>query len=153
MALIFGAVAGFLLLVVIIFYALKLCSITLFNIPGFEYIFQFIIVIIPYVIFFFGYYYMHTKIGVTKSKSAQIAGRVLMVFGSLLCFASMVMAILILFKVHKEWLIIFNDNSHYAFIAQILLLFATAATIATGDAKEKNWMEKMDDRQQSTDTR
>jgi len=142
MALLFGAVAGFVLLVVILFYILKLCSITLFNIPGFEYIFQFIIVIIPYVIFFFGYHYMHTKIGGAKSKPAQVAGRILMIFGSLLCFFSMLMALLVLFKVHNEWLVIFNDNSHYAFIAQILLLFATAAMIATGDTKEKNWMDR-----------
>jgi hypothetical protein len=142
MALLFGAVTGFILLVVIIFYILKLCSITLFYIPGFENVFKFIIVIIPYVIFFCGYYYMHTKIGSAKTKTAQMSGRILMVFGSLVCFASMIMAILVFLKVKSEWVSSFNTNSHYAFIAQILLLFATAAMIATGDAKEKNWMER-----------
>jgi glucan phosphoethanolaminetransferase (alkaline phosphatase superfamily) len=142
MALLFGAVTGFILLVVIIFYILKLCSITLFYIPGFENVFQFIIIIIPYVIFFCGYYYMHTKISNAKTTTAQLSGRVLMVFGSLVCFASMIMAILVFLKVKSEWVATFNTNSHYAFIAQILFLFATAAMIATGDAKEKNWMER-----------
>ena len=36
MALLFGAVAGFVLLVVGLFYLLKLFSVTLFYIPGFE---------------------------------------------------------------------------------------------------------------------
>lgn len=142
MALLFGAVAGFVLLVVILFYVLKLFSVTLFYIPGFENVFRFIIVIIPYVIFFCGYYYMHTKIGSTKTKTAQLSGRILMVMGSLVCFASMIMAILVLVKVKSDWVSTFNSNSHYAFIAQILFLFATAAMIATGDPKEKNWMER-----------
>ena len=142
MALLFGAVTGFILLVVIIFYVLKLCSVTLFYIPGFENVFQFIVVIIPYVIFFCGYYYMHTKIAVAKTKSARISGRILMVLGSFVCLASMVMAILVLIKVKSDWVSTFNSNSHYAFIAQILFLFATAAMIATGDPKEKNWLER-----------
>ena len=138
MALLFGAVTGFILLVALIFYILKLCSITLFYIPGFENVFQFIIIIIPYVIFFCGYYYMHKKIGNAKTKTAQVAGRILMVFGSLVCFASMIMAILVFVKVKNDWVASFNSNSHYSFIAQILFLFATAAMIATGDAKEKH---------------
>jgi hypothetical protein len=142
MALLFGAVAGFVLLVVVLFYILKLFSVTLFYIPGFENVFQFIIVIIPYVIFFCGYYYMHTKIASAKTTTAQVTGRILMVFGSLVCFASMLMAIAVFMKVKNEWVATFNVNSHYSFIAQILLLFATAAMIATGDAKEKNWMER-----------
>jgi len=142
MALLFGAVAGFVLLVVGLFYLLKLFSVTLFYIPGFENVFQFIIVIIPYVVFFSGYYYMHTKIAAAKTKTAQLTGRILMIFGSLVCMASMIMAILVLIKVKNQWVATFNSNSHYAFIAQIVLLFATAAMIATGDPKEKNWMER-----------
>ena len=142
MALLFGAVAGFVLLVVGLFYLLKLFSVTLFYIPGFENVFQFIIVIIPYVVFFSGYYYMHTKIAASKTKTAQLTGRILMIFGSLVCMASMIMAILVLIKVKNQWAATFNSNSHYAFIAQIVLLFATAAMIATGDPKEKNWMER-----------
>ena len=142
MALLFGSVTGFILLVVLIFYVLKLCSITLFYIPGFENVFQFIIVIIPYVIFFCGYYYMHTKIGSAKTTTARLSGKILMVLGSLVCFASMIMAILVFLKVRNELVATFNSNSHYSFIAQILFLFATAAMIATGDPKEKNWLER-----------
>jgi hypothetical protein len=142
MALLFGAFAGFVLLVVGLFYLLKLFSITLFYIPGFQNVFQFLIVIIPYVVFFSGYYYMHTKIAGAKTKTARLTGRILMIFGSLVCMASMVMAILVLINIKNQWVALFNTNSHYAFIAQIVLLFATAAMIATGDAKEKNWMER-----------
>ena len=142
MMLLFGSVAGFLLLIVGIFYLLKLFSVTLFHIPGFESFYRLIITVIPYVIFFAGYYYLQSKIGAAQKKGAQIAGKILLITGSLVCFASMIMAILELLKLNSPLLDLFNDNTHYSLIVQILFLFFAAAAIATGDAKEKNWIEK-----------
>ncbi len=142
MALIFGGFIGFLLLIILIFYILKLSSITLFLIPGSENAFHFFITIIPYAIFFSGYYYLHTKITFAKTKLSRYLSRFLLVTGSALCLITMLLSLLVLYKVKTEWLRAFDDNTHFALIAQILLLFFTAAIIATGDPKEKNWMEK-----------
>lgn len=143
MGLLFATLAGFILLVVILFYALKLFSITLFHIPGSDIAFQFLVTIVPYAVFFAGYNYLFKKVnGKDKSKASKISGKVLLVIGSLLCLASMIMAVLFLFNIKSEWLQLFNDNTHYAFMIQIVMLFLCAITIASGDPKEKNWMER-----------
>ena len=140
MALLFGGFVGFLVLLVVIFYLLKLCSITLFYIPGFDSFFTFIIIVIPYLIFFSGYYYLHKKIPLSKSKTSAAIARIFLVIGSLLCVCTMVLSSLKLFGVQKSFLLTYEDNSQYTWIIQIIILFFTALILATGDAKEKDWM-------------
>ena len=142
MALLFGGFIGFITLVAIIFFLLKLCSITLFYIPGFDHLFQFTVIIIPYLIFFMGYYYLNSKISLSKNKTGAIIGRIFVVVGSLLCAATMVIATLTLFGVHKRFLLTYQDNSQYGWIIQVVILFFTALIIASGDEKEKDWMDK-----------
>lgn len=142
MALILGGFIGFVGLIILVFYLLKLSSITLFYIPGFDHFFSFIMTIIPYVIFFSGYYYLHKKIPLSKSKTAAVAARILMIFGSLLCGVTMVLSTLKLFGVQKAFLLTFDQNSQYGWMIQIVLLFFTALIVASGDAKEKDWMHK-----------
>ena len=142
MALLFGGFIGFLGLVIVIFYMLKLFSVTLFYIPGFDRFFNFVIIIIPYIIFFLGYYYLHKKISLSKSKTAAIIAKAFLIIGSLLCAATLVLATLKLFGVQKTFLLTFDENSQYGWIAQIVILFFTALIVATGDAKEKDWMDK-----------
>ena len=142
MALLFGGFIGFLGLVIVIFYMLKLFSVTLFYIPGFDRFFNFVIIIIPYIIFFLGYYYLHKKISLSKSKTASIIAKAFLIIGSLLCAATLVLATLKLFGVQKTFLLTFDENSQYGWIAQIVILFFTALIVATGDAKEKDWMDK-----------
>lgn len=142
MGLLFATLAGFILLVVILFYTLKLFSITLFHIPGSDIAFQFLVTIVPYAVFFAGYYYLFQKVKGDKSKAAKISGKILLVIGSLLCLISLFTALLFLFKIKSEWLQWFNDNTHYAFMIQIVMLFLCAIVIASGDPKEKNWMER-----------
>lgn len=141
-ALLFGGLIGFVGLIVVIFYLLKLCSITLFNIPGFDSFFQFIIIVIPYIIFFCGYYYLHKKLPLSTSKNAAVIGRIFLVAGSLLCLATLILSTLKLLGVQKSFLLIYQDNSQYGWIAQIVILFFSALIIASGDAKEKDWMHK-----------
>ena len=90
MALLFGGFIALLAVIIIIFYLLKLCSITLFYIPGFDSFFNFIIIIIPYIIFFSGYYYLHKKIPLSKSKTAAVIARIFLIIGSLLCVSTMI---------------------------------------------------------------
>ena len=142
MALLFGGFVGFLGLIIVLFYLLKLCSITLFNIPGFNSFFELVIIIIPYIIFFLGYYYLHNKIPLSKNKITAIIARILLVIGSFLCIATLILSTLRLFGVHKSFLLTFDQYSQYGWIAQIIILFFTALTIASGDAKEKDWMQK-----------
>ena len=143
MALLLGGFIGFLGLIIVIFYMLKLFSVTLFYIPGFDRFFNFVIIVIPYIIFFFGYYYLHKKIPLSKSKTAAILAKAFLVIGSLLCAATMVLATLKLFGVQKTFLLTFDENSQYGWIAQIVILFFTALILASGDAKEKDWMERI----------
>lgn len=142
MIMLIGGFFGFIALVVLIFFLLKLCSITLFHLPGFDHVYQFVVVVIPYLIFFSGYYYLHKKIPLSKSKSVVVVGRILLVIGSLLCAATMVLATLTLFGVQKRFLLTYQDNSQYGWILQVVILFFTALIIASGDGKEKDWMEK-----------
>ena len=142
MTLLLGGFFGFIALLATIFFLLKLCSITLFYIPGFDHLFQFIVTIIPYLIFFMGYYYLNIKVPLCRSKTGVITGRILIVVGTLLCAATMVIATLTLFGVHKSFLLTYQDNSQYGWIIQVVILFFTALIIAAGDEKEKDWMDK-----------
>jgi hypothetical protein len=142
MGLLLGGFIGFLGLIIVIFYVLKLFSVTLFYIPGFDRFFNFIIIVIPYIIFFLGYYYLHKKIPLSKSKTAAIIAKAFLIIGSLLCAATMVLATLKLFGMQKTFLLTFDENSQYGWIAQIVILFFTALILASGDAKEKDWMNR-----------
>ena len=142
MALLFGGLVGTILILVILFYLLKLFSIAVFNIHGSDTVFHFFIVIIPYIIFFSGYYYLHKKITLSKSKTATVIARAFLIIGSLFCVCTMILSSLKLFGVQKNFLLTYEDNSQYAWIIQIVMLFFTALIIASGDAKEKNWIDK-----------
>ena len=142
MGMLLGSFLGIIAVLIGIFYALKFSSIALLHTPGFDAIFKFIVTIIPYLMFFWGYRYMHHKILLTPSKAASLTAKILSVIGSLFCAAAMVLSSLRLFGVQKSFLLTFEDNSQYAWILQILILFVIAMTLASGDAKEKDWMER-----------
>ena len=142
MTLLIGGLTGFLLLVVIIFYLLKLFAITLFNIPGFHGFFGIVVTIVPYAVFFAGYRYMYKKIGESKGKTSKAIAKVLLVVGSLLCLISLIMLSLHFLGMRNEWLNLLNEKSYWAIITQIILLFFTAMATASGDEKEKDWMER-----------
>ena len=85
---------------------------------------------------------MHKKIPLSKSKVSAFIARVFMIVGSLLCACTLVLSTLKLFGVQKSFVLTYEDNSQYAWIAQVVMLFFTALIIATGDAKEKDWIYK-----------
>lgn len=141
-ALIIGSVFGFLLLIALIIFILRLFSITFFNLPGVSGIFNFIITILPYLVFFAGYYYMNRKASAAKAIASRWIGRFLLVIGSASCLLALVLSVLLFFGVKNDRMLLYSENTHYGWIVQIILLMFTALAIATGDPKEKNWMEK-----------
>ncbi len=142
MLLIAGAFLGFIILIALLIFILRLFSITMFHIPGFDLFFQFVIIIIPYIIFFGGYYYLYKKIGSSKSKLSRIIARMLLVAGCAICLFTVTLSTLIFLQIKNDWLRVFEYNGHYALIIQIMILLVTSGVLASGDEKEKDWMER-----------
>ena len=142
MLLIVGGFFAFLILIALLFFVLRLFSITMFNIPGFDLFFQYIIIIIPYIIFFAAYYYLYKKIRYSKSSLSRILARILIIAGCLVCIFTLALSTATFLKVKNDWLKLYENNGHYALIIQLVILFLTAGILASGDAKEKDWMER-----------
>lgn len=142
MLLIVGGFFSFLILVALLVFVLRLFSITMFHIPGFDLFFQYTIIIIPYLLFFAAYYYLFTKIKSSKSRFSRVLARVLIVIGCLICLFTLTLSTLNFMHVKSHWLKVYDDNGHYALIIQLVILFLTAGILASGDAKEKDWMER-----------
>ena len=142
MLLIAGGFVAFILFIALVFFLLRLFSITMIHIPGFDRFFQLTIVLIPYIIFFTAYYYLFKKIRRSENIVSRMTGRVLLIVGALLCTAALILSLLAFFKANIEWLRTYEENVHYAWIIQLIILLAAAGAIAGGDAKEKDWMER-----------
>lgn len=142
MLLIAGGFIAFVLAIALIFFLLRILSVTMFNIPGFDWIFQFTIVAIPYVIFYAAYYYLAKKIKHSHSKASRVIARSLLLIGLVLCTVTLVLAMMVFLKVNDMRLITFNENGHYGWIFQLFILLIAAGVIAGGDKKEKDWMER-----------
>ena len=142
MVLIVGSFLGFILFVALHIFILRLLSISMFNIPGFDLFFQYVIIIIPYLIFAAAYYYLHQKINLSKSKAARFLARFLVATGCLICLFTLTLSSALFLHLKNDWLKLYEDNGHYALIIQIVILFLTAGVLASGDEKEKDWMER-----------
>ena len=142
MALIIGSFLSFLLLLVLFFYVMKLFSIAFFSIPGSTNIFETVIILVPYILYYAAYYYLAKKITLAKTSTAKILGSVFVIIGTSIATVTLTLAFMVFFKLHYPWLKILESNSHYAFIVQIIIIFFAAGTIASGDAREKDWMER-----------
>lgn len=146
-ALLIAGFLSFLLLLILIFYVLKLFSITFLNIPGSENIFNVVIILVPYILYYAAYYYLHKKISLAKTTLAKKLGWAFLLVGTALCTFTLILSFMLFFKLNFQWLRTFESNSQYAFIVQIFFIFFTAGSIATGDAKEKDWMERENSKQ------
>ncbi len=142
MLLLAGCFFGFILLIAVLIFILRLFSITMFHIPGFDLFFQYVIIIIPYIIFFAAYYYLIKKISLSKSKTSRVIAWMLITAGCLVCFFTLTLSTALFLHVNNNWLRIYKENGHYALIIQLVILVITAGVLATGDAKEKDWMER-----------
>lgn len=132
-------IIAFILFFVLLIFILRLFSITVIHIPGFDIFYQFTILLIPYIIFFAAYFYLYPKIRLSKNKASRIIATGLVVAGVLICAFTLILSIMAFLNVSNEWLKTFDENSHYAFIIQLVVLLISAGVIAGGDAKEKDW--------------
>ncbi|MEP7106832.1 MAG: hypothetical protein ABI760_02600 [Ferruginibacter sp.] len=142
MLLIAGGIFGFIILIGLLIFILRLFSITMFHIPGFDLFFQYVIIIIPYIIFFSAYYYLYKKISLSESKPSRIIARLLLIAGFITCLFTLTISTSIFLHAKFAWLKLFEYSTHYALIIQLVILFVTAGVLASGDAKEKDWMER-----------
>lgn len=142
MALLMGGFLSIILFLVLFFYLLKLLSLTFFNIPGTENVFHVVIILVPYIVYYASYYYLQKKIAKATTTTSKSLSWFFLIAGIIVCTITLTMAFMVFFKINYPWLRVFDANSHYAFIAQIIFLFATSMFIASGDKKEKDWMER-----------
>ena len=140
--LILGSFFSFLIVVIILFFLLRLLSITFFHIPGFDLLYQYIIIIIPYIIFTAAYYYLFKKIKQSQIRLPRIIASILIITGCIISIFTLTVSTIIFLRVKNDWLKIFEENGHYALIIQLVILFATAGILASGDAEEQDWMTK-----------
>ncbi len=142
MVLIVGSFLGFILFIGLLIFILRLFSITVFHIPGFDLFFQYVIITIPYILFFAAYYYLYHKIRLSKSKVSRVIALLLIVTGCLICLFTLSLSTAVFLRVKNDWLKLYENNGHYALIIQIVVIFLTAGVLASGDEKEKDWMER-----------
>ena len=142
MMLIVAGIFGFIFFVALLIFILRLFSITMFHIPGFDLFFQYVIISIPYLLFFAAYYYLFKKISLSKSKASRFIARLLLALGCIICLFTFTLSTAMFLNMKNEWLKFFDDNAHYALIIQLVIIFLTAGVLASGDAKEKDWMER-----------
>ena len=142
LALIMAGFLSIILIIVALFYVLKLFSFSVMQIPGINNFYTILILLVPYIVYYCCYFYLLKKIGTTKNAWCKSVALFFLTAGVITATTTLVLAIMVNYKFNAGWLRIFQSNSHYAFIAQILFLFATSIAIASGDTKEKDWKER-----------
>ncbi len=142
MGMIMASVFGFAALVAIIFFLLKLFAATALNIPGSGYVFEFFITTIPYFILFAAYFLVHKKISSGKTSTASVSSRILLTIGSLICVAQLTIAVLSFFNIKTNLLDTYEAYNKAWFALHLILILIAAGILATGDPKEKSWLER-----------
>lgn len=142
MGLLMASVLGFAAIVAIIFFVLKFFAIAAFNIPGSGYVFEFFITAIPYFILFAAYYLVHKKISSSKTNASSVLSRIVLTAGSLICIMQLVFALFIFFKVRTPWLNTYSEYNKAGFALHLIVILIAAGILATGDPKEKSWLER-----------
>ncbi len=144
--LLMASVFGFAALIAIIFFVLKLFAVSVSFIPGSGYVFEFFMASIPYFVLFAAYYLVHKTISASKTNASSIIARVILTIGSLICVAQLIIAVMWFFNVRHNWMIEYNSYNKAGFALHLILVLIAAGILATGDAKEKNWLERKHDR-------
>jgi hypothetical protein len=141
-ALIMGSFVSLLLLIVVIFYLLKLFAVVAVNIPGTKTVYELVVLLVPYIIYFASYYYLHKKIALANTTLAKSLGWLFLGLGVSIATICLLLDAATFLQFKNRATDLLNNQHHYAFIAQVVIIFFTALSIASGDAKEKDWMER-----------
>lgn len=142
MGLLMASVLGFAAIAAIIFFVLKLFAVAAFNIPGSDYVFEFFITAIPYFILFAAYYLVHKKISSSKTNASSVMARILLTAGSFICVSGLAFELMLFFKISNKLFLLYNEYSHQSFALHLILILISAGILATGDPKEKSWLER-----------
>ena len=140
--LLLASVFGIFALIAIIFYVLKLFAVSVSVIPGSAYAFEIFITTIPYFILFAAYYLVHKKISMGKVKLASVTSRILLTVGSLVCIVQLLIAVLSYFNIKSDWFETYQSYNKAWFALHLILILIAAGILATGDPKEKSWLER-----------
>lgn len=133
---------GLILFIALLIFLLRLFSITMFYIPGFDLFFQYVIILVPYLLFAAAYYYLFLKISLSKSKPSRMIARLLVLTGCIICLITLSLSTALFLHIKNDFLRLYENNGHYSLIIQIVIIFLTAGVLASGDGKEKDWMDR-----------
>ena len=142
MLLLAGGFIAFVLSLVLLFFILRLFSSTLMHIPLFDRVYGYSILLIPHLIFYTAYYFLYKNARRSNSRSSIMAASIVTAIGVLVCTVGLLLSTLIFAGVQSESLKLFEENSGYGFALQLALVLIITIIIASGDTKEKDWMQR-----------
>jgi hypothetical protein len=146
MLLLAGGMVALILGLGLLIFILRLFSSTLIHVPGFDSFYGYIILIIPYMIFFTVYYYLFKNARRSKSRFSKISASAILLLGILVCAIGLLLSTLVFAGVKGESLKVFEENSGYGFALQLVLVLIITMLIAAGETKEKDWMQRNTER-------
>jgi hypothetical protein len=133
---------GVVIAVALVVFLLRLLSMAVINVPGFTDFYGYIMLIIPYGIFFTTYYFLRGKIALTAGKVAKVLGAIFFTLGFLACLGSLIISTINFIKTINHIELTLEELSHYFLVIQLAFIFIITLTLGLGDAKEKDWLEK-----------
>jgi hypothetical protein len=139
---ILGTFLSVIIAIALVIFILRFLSIIAINIPGFTDFYGYIMLIIPYGIFFTTYYFLRSKIALAASKISRIFGTIFFTLGFLTCIASLTIATINFIKIRNNIQLTFEEFSHYFLVIQLAFIFIITMTLGLGDAKEEDWLDK-----------
>lgn len=137
-----GGFIAFILFIALFVFVMRLFSIALFHTPGFDFLFRLTILMVPYLIFLAAYYYLVGKIRLSGNRASRVFAIFLLVPGAIIYLFTLTLSVMTFLNMDNAWLKIFDRNTHYTFIVQLIILLIAAGVIAGGDVEEKDWMER-----------
>jgi hypothetical protein len=133
---------GVIMAVLLVIFILRSISMVAINIPGFTELYGYIMLIIPYGIFFTTYYFLFGKLALTAGKTSKVLGTIFFTLGFLACVASLIIASINFIKTINHIELSFEELSHYFLVIQLGFIFIITMTLGFGDAKEEDWMDR-----------
>jgi hypothetical protein len=133
---------GVIMAVLLVIFILRSISMVAINIPGFTELYGYIMLIIPYGIFFTTYYFLFGKLTLAASKTSKVLGTIFFTLGFLACITSLIIASINFIKTINHIELTCEEISHYFLVIQLGFIFIITMILGFGDAKEEDWLDK-----------